>query len=56
MDFYVKGNIVDIFSKKIYHGRIFVENGRIVRIEKLSDAQLVPNYIIPGFIDAHVHI
>lgn len=56
MDFFVKGNIVDILSKKIYHGRVFVENGKIKSIEKLSEGQLVSNFVIPGFIDAHVHI
>jgi adenine deaminase len=55
-EFYVKGNIVDIISKKIFAGRIVVENGKIKIIEKLSAGQIVSNYIIPGFIDAHVHI
>ena len=54
--FHVKGNIVDIFSRKIYPGRIFIENGKIISIDKLSDAQLLPNFILPGFVDAHVHI
>ncbi|HUS02454.1 MAG TPA: adenine deaminase [Chitinophagaceae bacterium] len=56
MDFFIKGNIVDIFSRKIYHGRVFVKDGKITSIEKLSDGQLVSNFILPGFIDAHVHI
>ncbi|MDB5199737.1 MAG: ade [Chitinophagaceae bacterium] len=56
MDFFVKGNIVDIFSKKIYHGRVFVKDGKISLIEKLSDGQVVSNFILPGFVDAHVHI
>lgn len=56
MDFYVKGNIVDVFLKKIFPGRVFVVDGKITRIDKLSDGQLVENFIIPGFIDAHVHI
>jgi len=56
MDFYVKGNIVDIFSKKIFPGRVFVVDGKITRIDKLSEGQLVENFIIPGFVDAHVHI
>ena len=56
MDFSVKGNIVDILSKKIYHGKIFIENGKINSIEKLSDGQKLQNFILPGFIDAHVHI
>ena len=56
MGFTVKGNVVDIFSKKIYPGKIFVDKGKIHSIEKLSEGQLLENYIIPGFVDAHVHI
>ena len=54
--FSVKGNIVDILSKKIYPGKIFIENGRIHAIEQLSSDQKLPNFILPGFVDAHVHI
>ena len=56
MDFYVKGNIVDVFSKNIFPGRVFVVDGKITRIDKLSDGMIVENFVIPGFIDAHVHI
>ena len=56
MDYFIKGNIVDIFSKKVYHGRVFVKDGKVTAIEKLSDGQLVSNFILPGFVDAHVHI
>ncbi|HEY8690584.1 MAG TPA: adenine deaminase [Chitinophagaceae bacterium] len=56
MNFSVKGNIVDIFSKNIYPGKVFIENGKIKLIEQLSADQKLPNFILPGFIDAHVHI
>jgi adenine deaminase len=56
MDFFIKGNIVDIFSKNIFPGRVFVKDGKITSIEKLSEGQLVSNFILPGFVDAHVHI
>jgi len=56
MNFSVKGNIVDIFSKNIYPGKVFIENGKIKLIEQLSADQKLPNFISPGFIDAHVHI
>ena len=57
MNFIVTGNIVDIFSKNIFPGEVIVENGKIKsvnRINKPGDQQA--NFIIPGFIDAHVHI
>ncbi len=55
-NFSVKGNIVDIKSKNIYPGKIFIDAGKIKAIEKLSADQKLPNFILPGFIDAHVHI
>jgi adenine deaminase len=57
MNFIVTGNIVDIFSKNIFTGEVIVENGKIKSvnpINKSGDQQA--NFIIPGFIDAHVHI
>ena len=50
----IQGQIVDIQNRKIYSGEITIENGKIVSIiEKNHD---VKNYILPGFIDAHIHI
>jgi adenine deaminase len=56
MDFTVKGNIVDIESKKIFSGEIYVENGFIKSIRKIGSYEKEFPYIIPGFIDSHVHI
>ena len=50
----IQGQIVDIQNKRIYTGEITVENGKIISIiEKKHD---VKNYILPGFIDSHIHI
>jgi adenine deaminase len=50
----IQGQIVDIEKKRIFSGEITVENGKIISIvEKNHDAK---NYILPGFIDAHIHI
>ncbi|RFC53653.1 adenine deaminase [Brumimicrobium aurantiacum] len=49
-----KGQIVDINNRKIFKGVINVENGKIHSITPNED---VPNqFILPGFIDAHVHV
>ncbi|MEO5783658.1 MAG: adenine deaminase, partial [Ginsengibacter sp.] len=56
MNFSVKGNVVDIFSKKIFPGKVIIEDGKIKAIEHLSADQKLPNFILPGFVDAHVHI
>jgi adenine deaminase len=50
----VRGNIVDIQNKRIYKGEIAVENGKISSIKEANHNQ--ENYILPGFIDAHIHI
>lgn len=52
----IKGNIVDIESKKIFFGEIKIENGLIISLEKISEAGNHFPFILPGFIDAHVHI
>lgn len=51
----VSGNIVDIVNKKIFPGTIFVRNGKIHSIRHDHEA-MEDRYIMPGFIDAHVHI
>ncbi len=50
----LQGNIVDIVNKKIFKGEVEVENGRIKSIKK-SD-HTIDTYILPGFVDAHIHI
>lgn len=50
----IQGQIVDIQNKRIYTGEITVENGKIISIIEKNHA--LKNYIIPGFIDAHIHI
>ena len=50
----VKGNIVDILNKRIFKGEICIENGRISAIKEVNHK--VENYILPGFVDAHIHI
>ena len=50
----VKGNIVDILNKRIFKGEVCVENGQISAIREVNHE--VENYILPGFVDAHIHI
>src|SRR5688572_24556280 len=58
--FSISGNLVDVHQKKIYPAEIKVENGKIASITSNlnpdSYRDQTSNYIIPGFIDAHVHI
>ena len=50
----IQGKIVDIPNKQIFNGEIEVEDGKIKQIRPSSHT--VDNYIIPGFVDAHIHI
>ena len=50
----VKGNIVDILNKRIFKGEVCVENRQISAIREVNYE--VDNYILPGFVDAHIHI
>src|SRR5690606_40625827 len=50
----LKGNIVDIQNQRIFKGEITITDGKIFSIEaKQHD---VDHYILPGFVDAHIHI
>lgn len=50
----IQGQIVDIQKKRIYSGEITVENGKIKSI--IEKEHNVKSFILPGFIDAHIHI
>ena len=54
MNFTISGNIVDIHKRQIFPGSVTVEDGKITKIKKNSNKY--ENYILPGFIDSHVHI
>ncbi len=54
MDIAIKGNIVDVKNEKIFSGTLKIEKGKIADI--IKDKNECKNYLIPGFIDAHVHI
>ncbi len=50
----LKGQIIDIIARKIFPGEITIENGKIASILELENAP--ETYILPGFVDSHVHI
>jgi len=50
----ISGNIVDVAGRKIFPGTIEISGGRIARI--IEENKKYSTYIIPGFIDSHVHI
>lgn len=52
--FKISGNIVDVVNKTIFTGTVEVTNGIVtaVRHHPVDESQ----YILPGLVDAHVHI
>lgn len=51
----ITGNLIDIHNSIIYPAEITITDGRIARIKKVI-TPVDPHYILPGFVDAHVHI
>jgi adenine deaminase len=52
--FEIKGQYIDIVSKRIFPAAISVQEGVISAIQEIPAAP--QNFILPGFIDSHVHI
>jgi adenine deaminase len=50
----IKSNLIDIIAKKIYAAEVVIDNSKIVSITKISET--LNTYILPGFVDAHVHV
>lgn len=50
----IKGNIVDVENQRIYKGEIEVKNGKIH--SKRESNHTNETYILPGFVDSHIHI
>jgi adenine deaminase len=58
--FSIRANLVDIHQQTIYPAEVVVNDGKIISITSNTDPDSyrdqTSNYILPGFIDAHVHI
>lgn len=52
--FTISGQIVDVVSGKTFSGKILVNDGKIASVTPGEVAET--QYILPGLIDAHVHI
>lgn len=51
-----KGKVVDVVGRRIFQGKVLVDttNQTIVSVEAFEND--IDEYIIPGFVDAHVHV
>jgi len=52
--FTITGQLIDIFQRRIYPAEVVVKDGIINTIKEIDKAPA--QYLLPGFIDAHVHI
>ena len=50
----IQGQIVDIPNRRIYKGELEIAHGKISSIREVDHN--VAQFILPGFIDAHIHI
>ena len=50
----ISGILVDVFKRKIISSSISISRGRIKKIKQIRGGQ--KNFILPGFIDSHIHI
>lgn len=52
--FDISGQFVDLFQRRVFPASVTVRNGQIAGIQPIAGAP--PVFIMPGFVDAHVHI
>jgi adenine deaminase len=52
--FVISGQYIDILAKNIFPAQIKIEDGFIISIEPCASA--ANHFLLPGFIDSHVHI
>ena len=52
--FSLSGQIVDLVQSRIFPGTITVNEGKIAEIKEIPAAE--KRFIMPGFVDAHIHI
>lgn len=50
----ISANIVDVLNQTVFPGTIYISNGKITEI--VREYVEYDTFIIPGFIDSHIHI
>lgn len=54
MSFSISGQYIDMHNKTTYAAQVDVAEGKIIAVTPI--AQAPSQYILPGFVDAHIHI
>ena len=52
--FKIQGQLLQLVEKRSFPAELLIENGRVAAITPIDSAP--PVWILPGFVDAHVHI
>ncbi len=52
----MQANLLNLFDRTIREARLEIQNGRIARVADLGPENPALPYLMPGFVDAHVHI
>lgn len=53
-EFKISGQIIDVLQERIFPGTLHIAHGRIQQV--VAEETASPDFILPGLIDAHVHI
>ncbi|KAA9347764.1 adenine deaminase [Larkinella humicola] len=52
----VSGNLLNLFDRTIRFSQLTIEQSRIHQIDELGPERPGEPYLLPGFVDAHVHV
>lgn len=55
-DFSIRANVVDVVTGNISPAEVKVVGGKVASIDQLAEGESVDGYLMPGFIDSHVHV
>jgi adenine deaminase len=54
-EFTICSRLVDVLDRQIFPARVTIRDGRIAAVERAAESG-VQHYLLPGFVDAHIHI
>lgn len=54
MELKIQANLIDIVSREIYPAEVIIEGQKILSVKRVEGT--FDTYILPGFVDAHVHV
>ena len=54
--FIITGNIVDVSAGEIFFGSVEITGCKISKVSRAGEAVIDSPFILPGFVDSHVHV